>query len=357
MGGLRDRIGNPESVHRVTSPEAYVAWARATHVGLGGRTADVAESGLTLDAYVSDGRWVVRCPCGNGPSAHPEWRIAACAECGAIHKARFPRDWARIEQALLARPYLRWRTCFPTKELAEAHGRATRDTVASLLRGDTAHDSWTAPRTWTTGELVTASMLNVHVRDDLLETAPGKVTTAEDLIVGAGANSLKRVGVGSNGQLLGVASGAVAWRSIDDIYPWRALILPAYGNDGNTNWASATVGAGQWGFGGAYSTGAQNAEISFNVTLAAGTYEMHWVFDYGPDYGQYFFFVDGVQHTGTFLIDGYAAGLIPGNLTSNSGITVTGSGKHVIKFKMSSKNASSTNYVGKIWFIQLRRTA
>lgn len=35
--------------------------------------------------------------------------------------------------------------------------------------------AWTAPRTWSTGELVTAAMMNVHVRDNLLalKSPPG----------------------------------------------------------------------------------------------------------------------------------------------------------------------------------------
>lgn len=73
--------------------------------------------------------------------------------------------------------------------------------------------AWTAPRTWTTGEIVTAALLNTHLRDNLLETAPAKVTTAEDMIVGAGANNLKRVAVGSNGQIWGVSAGVVGWVS------------------------------------------------------------------------------------------------------------------------------------------------
>jgi hypothetical protein len=39
--------------------------------------------------------------------------------------------------------------------------------------------AWTSPRTWSTGELVTASIMNTHVRDNLnaLKTPPkGKVT-------------------------------------------------------------------------------------------------------------------------------------------------------------------------------------
>jgi hypothetical protein len=32
--------------------------------------------------------------------------------------------------------------------------------------------SWTAPRTWVAGEIVTAAMMNTHVRDDLLALYP-----------------------------------------------------------------------------------------------------------------------------------------------------------------------------------------
>jgi hypothetical protein len=67
---------------------------------------------------------------------------------------------------------------------------------------------WTAPRTWTTGEVVTAAILNAHVRDDLLETGPAKVTTAGDLLVATGANALKRLAKGTARQVPQVNSGA-----------------------------------------------------------------------------------------------------------------------------------------------------
>ena len=61
--------------------------------------------------------------------------------------------------------------------------------------------AWTAPRTWAAGEVVTAALLNTHVRDDLLETAPAKVTTKGDLVAATGANALARLGVGADGQI------------------------------------------------------------------------------------------------------------------------------------------------------------
>jgi len=50
--------------------------------------------------------------------------------------------------------------------------------------------AWTAPRTWVTSEVVTASHMNTHVRDNLLETGPAIVTAGDKILVSDAANSL-----------------------------------------------------------------------------------------------------------------------------------------------------------------------
>jgi hypothetical protein len=62
--------------------------------------------------------------------------------------------------------------------------------------------SWTAPQTFVTGTILTASALNTNLRDNLLETAPAKVTTAGDLVVGTGANAIGRLAAVAAGQVL-----------------------------------------------------------------------------------------------------------------------------------------------------------
>ncbi len=47
---------------------------------------------------------------------------------------------------------------------------------------------WTAPRTWVTAETVTAALMNTHIRDNLLVTAPGIATAAGKMIVTSGTN-------------------------------------------------------------------------------------------------------------------------------------------------------------------------
>lgn len=50
--------------------------------------------------------------------------------------------------------------------------------------------AWTAPMTAVAGNAFTAAQFNTHVRDNLLETAPAKATTANGFFVATGANAI-----------------------------------------------------------------------------------------------------------------------------------------------------------------------
>ncbi len=69
---------------------------------------------------------------------------------------------------------------------------------------------WTAPRIWTTTELITAAIMNTDQRDNMLQTAPALVTTAGDLVQATAANALARLGIGTAAQFLRVNAGATA---------------------------------------------------------------------------------------------------------------------------------------------------
>lgn len=75
--------------------------------------------------------------------------------------------------------------------------------------------AWTAPRTWVTGETVTAALMNAHIRDNFLETGAATVTTAGDIPYADAANSLgNRLGIGVEASSL-VSTGSVpVWRAI-----------------------------------------------------------------------------------------------------------------------------------------------
>ncbi len=58
--------------------------------------------------------------------------------------------------------------------------------------------AWSAPRTWVTAEVVTASNMNTEVRDNFLETAPAKATSVDQFFVSTAANTIERRITGEN---------------------------------------------------------------------------------------------------------------------------------------------------------------
>lgn len=69
--------------------------------------------------------------------------------------------------------------------------------------------AWTTPRTWTVDELVTALMMNTHVRDNLNALWP--YTNAEDLAVADSSSTLRRLALGSETQALKSIAGALQY--------------------------------------------------------------------------------------------------------------------------------------------------
>ena len=57
---------------------------------------------------------------------------------------------------------------------------------------------------------MTAAFWNIHVRDNILETGPAKVTTAGDIVYATAANAMARLAIGAEGGKLGVNAGATA---------------------------------------------------------------------------------------------------------------------------------------------------
>ena len=53
--------------------------------------------------------------------------------------------------------------------------------------------AWTTPRTWVTGEVVTAALLNAQIKGNLDLSAPAIMTTAGDIIYASGANTPARL--------------------------------------------------------------------------------------------------------------------------------------------------------------------
>lgn len=75
-------------------------------------------------AFVSGGRWLVECRCGNCPALAPEWGgLALCYECGAVYEGvDLPSEAIDIERLLVQRdqPSMRyWNPAITVEALRE----------------------------------------------------------------------------------------------------------------------------------------------------------------------------------------------------------------------------------------------
>lgn len=79
--------------------------------------------------------------------------------------------------------------------------------------------AWTTPRTWVTGEVVTASLMNTHVRDNFNETGAAKITGGSQLLVGTAANSLAARTFGTDAVTTGQTSTSTSYTDLATVGP------------------------------------------------------------------------------------------------------------------------------------------
>ena len=82
--------------------------------------------------------------------------------------------------------------------------------------------AWVTPRTWTSGQLVLASQLNIDIRDNMNTTAAATMTAQGDLIYGSAANTPARLAKDTN----------------------STRVLTNTGTDNNPAWAQVALATG-----------------------------------------------------------------------------------------------------------------
>ena len=107
-----NRIERPEDAHNVRTPAEYMRLL-ANHIARARASRPSAHiqwptphDGGPVTPVISQGRWLVACPCGNYPSYDPEWELAVCLDCAAVYKPKPPARWIDIEQCLMRRPLI-----------------------------------------------------------------------------------------------------------------------------------------------------------------------------------------------------------------------------------------------------------
>lgn len=115
--------------------------------------------------------------------------------------------------------------------------------------------TWGTNHTWTVGEILTAALFNLWIRDQLAETAPAKVTTAGDVVYATGAGALTRLG--------STPGGLLGWNTAG-----TALEAKAGGREINGALLSS-MGGGVFPYNGASTT---DVTISANTTWTTADY-------------------------------------------------------------------------------------
>lgn len=134
----------------------------------------------------------------------------------------------------------------------------------------------------------------------------------------------------------------------------KAIQINPLGIATNTGWSGLQVDTQAFLNGWRESTGTQNDEVSWEIPLGAGTWSIEMLHTTNNNRGIYSVQIDGVE-VGT--IDGYSASAVRNVKSTLTGIAVATSSLHVLKLKMATKNASSSQYRGSVILVSLLRTA
>lgn len=159
-----------------------------------------------------------------------------------------------------------------------------------------------------------------------------------------------------------LALGSVALLSADNVLPWHVDVNMLATPDSHVNWGGTPV-VNAAAFMAAYrqnSAGAQNDEATWNVVLAAGTYDFILMHYKSSNRGIYKLSLGGSALTAlggsATTIDGYSAGNAVGYDTI-TGIVVPTTAKYALRLLLDTKNASSSSYFGTVTWAHFRRTA
>jgi len=132
MAGPYLRISGPETLvfpdgTFVRTREEYLAW-HLVHLQEKGVVRRWWSIGL-VQAFIEQGRWLALCSlCQTGMLTRPDWQLACCGACGAVHEnVSFPADYQQIASALLERP------------VRETQGWRPPETLDDILRENTLH--------------------------------------------------------------------------------------------------------------------------------------------------------------------------------------------------------------------------
>ena len=128
--------------------------------------------------------------------------------------------------------------------------------------------TWTTGANVTTGQVLTAATWNSYMgaSGSIMETGTSKITTAGDIVVASGANAVKRLGIGTARQVLGINSAAndVEWQnSAQSVLSAKGSVLSAS--------SANTIGALAVGANGTVLTADSSESLGIKFASGGGT--------------------------------------------------------------------------------------
>jgi hypothetical protein len=137
-------------------------------------------------------------------------------------------------------------------------------------------------------------------------------------------------------------------------YPWVVSINYLFPPLSQVNWSTLTTGDPSSKMPYLKASGAQNAELSYRVTLGSGTWQVDMMGYAEGDAGIITVRLDG-EIVGT--MDWYQASGAGYTIKSTGTFIVSVSATYTLNMKIETKNASSSGYMAFIQGLQLSRTA
>jgi len=141
---------------------------------------------------------------------------------------------------------------------------------------------------------------------------------------------------------------------VDATAPWNHFVNVLMPPATQTGWSARVNNSNSQGYTYLQSSSAVNAEIGWDMALAAGTWEVSFMHLSDFNAGIFTVSLDG-KTVGT--TDSYAAATVFNTIATFAGITVITPGVKRLLFKMATKNASSSAFAGTLQMVSMRRTA
>lgn len=116
---VRDQLAHLK-INTLDDMLAYGLQVITNRRALGIPTADQYDNTDPVYAFINNGRWIIRCPCGAGNAVDPDWTATVCFECSRVNRnIVYPDDYTAYEVELEKRQHARNQNWTPDESIED----------------------------------------------------------------------------------------------------------------------------------------------------------------------------------------------------------------------------------------------